>query len=647
MATNPDRDTEQRVYDSEFLKFLARPPEPLVPQLPPRLRRVAVEPTSSPFAWREIATPQLTTLQRMSSVFKRKIPVAKPTPASYEVTLDVSRQVLRLKVPKEIEWDARQEAVEARLFPSFAEAPVDVLKFAPAAALALKAKQFDDGLYATVEMAADSGLGRFPAKNDFLLRLLQALTTDGDQAAASILTAAARLRGQAPQVSDEVAWQAEALQREFLADELRSKVLGFYTWSEELSRIFRRDRMLQAEIKEPAARAFATALSRNSDLLTAYDSHLRLAEKLTNPLAWNDLRELAVALKEGRGPIFPKRMSLYPPSRAYETDLVTELYGNRPIPDGFNLAEEMMKRVRSGEIDLTPKPTSGWYDHQTHALEALVVPERMPEGNHLSFDESYRMELAGLFKALLALTRETHIKQLEATMVGAALPARESKELLCISPGLTLEPLPTYYLRRSRSYCFVNEVLEQAFGEQGLDEMRRMTADGPVNLSLGEELRLMRALFRGAYLEACRELGMTPEANPGIGESDANSDRATLGAWLASVRKDPDLGNDVRMMVPIFYDVVRKKTKVWVVLGVATKPLTVSYATPPVIKQITGPDGQLLKPDDVEVEFTADFHQTAYFATAELYVTRLLDRKEFRGHCDRHKTYEAIISRLN
>jgi hypothetical protein len=39
-------------------------------------------------------------------------------------------------------------------------------KFAPAALLALKAKRFDDGLYACVEMAADTGLGRLAARKD-------------------------------------------------------------------------------------------------------------------------------------------------------------------------------------------------------------------------------------------------------------------------------------------------------------------------------------------------------------------------------------------------------------------------------------------------------------------------------------------------
>lgn len=268
-------------------------------------------------------------------------------------------------------------------------------------------------------------------------------------------------------------------------------------------------------------------------------------------------------------------------------------------------------------------------------------------GKHLTLNESYREELAGLFKALLALTRETHIKQLAVPLYGSAMGPRPLKVKLDIAPDLTLEPSATYYFRRARSYQFVHGVLERSFGPEGLEKMRRLTPDGPVNLPLAEEIHLMQALFHGAYLQACREIGMTPGSQPGLGSGkDANAHRAILKAWLASIRKDPDLGKDVRRMVPIFYDLGRRKTKVWMVLGIATKPLAVSYLTRPLVKGMKGPDRRDVKSSDVEVNFTFDYHRTAYFATAEVYVTCLLDRNEFREHCARHKTYRAIVSKL-
>jgi len=260
----------------------------------------------------------------------------------------------------------------------------------------------------------------------------------------------------------------------------------------------------------------------------------------------------------------------------------------------------MVKRLRDGTVDLKPNPASRWYDYQTYALQALAVLERMPEGNYLILNQSYREELAELFKALLALTRETHVKQLITPLLAAAAGSRPLKEKLYIKPNLTLEPLATYYFRRARSYQFVNDVLERSLGPEALEKMHLLTADGPVNLPLGEEIRLMQALFHGAYLptlQACAEIGMTPQSAPDLGDGkDATTDRAILSAWLASIRKDPDLGEDVRMMVPIFYDLGRRKTKVWMVLGIATKPLMVSYATPPLVKGISGPGRRDVEP---------------------------------------------------
>jgi hypothetical protein len=628
---NPDRETGQPTYDSEFLKSIRSAPASAGPELAPGERKAICS----------VAEAQPTGLRvRLFS--------SQPKPGNYEVTLDTSRQVLRLDIPADYKYDlpSKEKSDEPALYPSFAEAGLDASKFAPAAVLALKAKQFDDGLYACVEMAADAGFGRLAARKDFLLRLLQAVGSV-ERTAASILTAAARLGGQQVQVSAEIETRAEALQREFLADELRSKVLGFYTWNEELARVFRRDRMLQTEVQEAAARAIATVLSGNDELLSAYTSHLRLAEQLTNPFARADLRELSRALREGRTMDCPRGVSLFPPSRAHETELINRLYGEQPIPEGFDLADEMVRRLRAGTLDLKPNRASGWYDHQTYALQPLAVPEGMPEAKHLTFNDSYCKELAGLFRALLALTRETHIKQLELPRCASAMGPKPVKVKLYIAPDLTVEPLATYYLRRARSYQFVRDVLERSFGPEVLEKRRRLTADGPVNLPLGEEIDLIQTLFLGAYQQACGEIGMMAEPEGDLGNrKDAKARRATLKAWLESIPKDPDLGKDVRMMVPIFYDLGRQETKVWMILGIATKPLSVSYATPPIVKGIKGPDGRGVKSRDVEVNFALDYHQAAYFATAEAYVTRLLDRAEFREHCARHKTYQAIVSNL-
>ena len=44
---------------------------------------------------------------------------------------------------------------------------------------------------------------------------------------------------------------------------------------------------------------------------------------------------------------------------------------------------------------------------------------------------------------------------------------------------------------------------------------------------------------------------------------DTDSDAAWFRSWLERCNEDPDLGRDARMMVPVFHDLGREKTKVW------------------------------------------------------------------------------------
>ena len=107
--------------------------------------------------------------------------------------------------------------------------------------LAVKAKLFDDGLYAAAELVSQ------PSKAALLSALARLSPT---------VTAAARLGGIAVDETPE----ARDLAAAFLDDERASKPLGFYTWHEELARIFRQDRMLQSELEANEAAALAFAL---------------------------------------------------------------------------------------------------------------------------------------------------------------------------------------------------------------------------------------------------------------------------------------------------------------------------------------------------------------------------------------------------
>jgi hypothetical protein len=141
MAANPNLETGQPTYDSEFLKSIRTAPASTGAALAPGERKVICS----------VAETQPTRL-------RERLFSSQPKPGNYEVTLDTSRQVLRLDIPEDYKYDFRskEQSDEPSLYPSFTEAGVDASKFAPAVVLALKAKQFDDGLYACVEMAADN-----------------------------------------------------------------------------------------------------------------------------------------------------------------------------------------------------------------------------------------------------------------------------------------------------------------------------------------------------------------------------------------------------------------------------------------------------------------------------------------------------------
>jgi hypothetical protein len=495
------------------------------------------------------------------------------------------------------------------------------------ALLAHKAKQFDDGLYAAVELAAGKGAGHLTGKEVLLAGLATQLAGGpAEPAVVTVLAASALGTAGTRRLPEPMAGAvAEAIAR-FEDDVDASKPLGFYTWSEDLARVFRRDRLLQQELKgERGIAAVAGALREQAELRTAYSAHLELAARLTNALVPElpDLRRLLASPVQATP---PGGVCFFPPSRAHETDLVMRLYGDSPIPDGFSLADEMLQRIRAGTIDLTPSAASGWYDWQSWALETLAAPDRAPEARKLSLSDRYRAWLADLFRALLALTRETH--KLVVPRPGAAAPRREIK----IAPELRVEPVPTFYLRRALGYRFVRGVLEGAFGARALSGMKRLRANGPVEARLADELQEIEELFLGAYAASSADLGLSPD-----GDAKAAASLPAFLGWRHRITEDPDLSTDARMMVPLFYDLGRRQTKVLAFLGWTERPISAAFATPPAVE---------VSDTDMQVGFTRQYARLSYPVTAEVYVSKLLDRGEMRALCDAKKTRRSLVDAL-
>jgi hypothetical protein len=570
-----------------------------------------------------------------------------------DVRVDLASQVLQLDTPEE-KWfglrgttGSEMAAQEAPIRPTVADPGLPPLDFVSLSMLVLKAKLFDDRLCASIELAAQRGRGTFTGKADLLRQLGLRLTESAEARksggnACSLLLAAGRLGkgvGKANQV-----WESQVanVEKEFLADPLRSRPIGFYTWSEDLRAIFQQDRLLGSPLQgQDGILAIFRALSSDLRLWTAYKKSLELNERLTNPTGGDGMRSLLGLAQSNLDRLLRQQFAFFPRSDSHETWLIQHLYGNRPIPAGFDLADEMIRRIREGSLKLAPAENSGWYDYVSWTLEPLVVPERMTEAVRLRFQESYRKQLLALFKAALAFARETHIKQLQVLEVGSRVAPPPKKVKIMLRPRLTVEPLATYCERRTRAYRFLRGVLEGTFGEEAWADIPWVTAAGVTQGTLGPELDAMEGLFNGARATICAELGVDL---PSLAGRSDKADAVRFQTWARSLPNDPDLGQDARMMVPVFYDLQLQKTKVWVLLGWSQRSLEVEFVTPPRVDVFK--DGNTAPESGYEVIFGKNWYRIPYPVTAEAYVSQVLDREAFRRHCDRYRTQADILQHL-
>jgi hypothetical protein len=208
-----------------------------------------------------------------------------------------------------------------------------------------------------------------------------------------------------------------------------------------------------------------------------------------------------------------------------------------------------------------------------------------------------------------------------------------------------LEPLATFYLRRAQSYAFVRTVLTEALGEDALAKMHRQTQEGPVAASLAAELDEVESLFRGAHVIASRQLGRVEEADRAADPKQADLNSSAFLAWAAAAN-DPDISRDARMMVPVHTDAAGKRIKVWCLLGWEPKRSWLSYAKQPLVSAADASGKDVNPSEKFEVVYGTQWLDLASPIFAEVWVTKLLNRDEFRRHCDTYVTPSVILANL-
>lgn len=568
--------------------------------------------------------------------------------------LNASEAVIRLDVPI-VKPDVEERLLV--LHPSYASA----MRNMPSARAILpsvnlldgKAKQFDDGLYAAIDLAHYQGVkGKLESHAQLIKRMAD--KAGKSSIAAPFLAAGLELAGVKIEIDDVAA--KERLLVAFQNDEVASKPIGFYGWNAQLSELFRFMRYFQRQFGGTDARALAipqalaAILSGDGNLLADYRRVLAFYARLSNPAHCLSLVDIsgvksldmnAVSRLTRKKQVANSTVAVFPPGTAKETVLFEKLFPTG-VPPNADLMKELVRRVRAGEVDLRPNAGSGWYDYQAHALETLLLPEKGAEKDKLLLTREYKARMLEAFKALMTKRRETHVRNLSLAEKGIK---REPPPLeVTVSPRLRVEPAPTYYLRTARAYAFLANVLEAAIGKQALRGLHGLKQDGKRTNNLHTELLWMRDAFYGLYLISAEDIGM--KASFAAGEPvDEDHCYRIASAWLAKVIDDADLAADTRVAVPVYVDPLRGVTRLWITLGVRLAKLDAGYVRPPRIKPAQGDgDWALVTPGKLK---GADYLIAVdEFAEVELNGLRTLSREELRAICDREKTKEAIVAAL-
>lgn len=543
----------------------------------------------------------------------------------WSVLLDLRSQKLHLDA-EDPEYCFRKDAL-ARVIPPIRNG-FEPGHFVSASMMVLKAKQFDDGVYAAVELAAQSGLGKISSKRELLRSIATELNkqkTSSD--VAPTILAAAQLGKINVSPNSSISGAVTKKLTEFNSRPEQSKPIGFYTWTDQLEQIFLQDRMLQSELKGASGIASLTRLlNKNKERSAAYRNYLSLVNGLSNPFREKSLFDKPTSANEG--------LYFFPPTESPEFNLLKRRFGGKPVPEDFDVFDELISDIEKGKLSLRPKPNSGWYDYQCWALEPLVKPGGTAEAKKLEFGLGYRQQLRELFRCGLALSRETQIKNL-ACGSGSGCGGYCYKIEVC--PELSVEPLGTMYYRRAVGYNFLRKVLARSFGEDTLNKMHRKKENGESKLGLGEELRQMETLFAGAYRQSANEIGLPLQSLQKIdGRPILESAAAAFRQWSAKATQDPDLQVDARMMVPVFYDPEKKRTKVWAFLGWQENYLHATFSKNPDIIEIRNAKRNPMEPLPA-VEFCGSGYPAYYPVVQEFYTEKILNRKEFRALCDRNK----------
>lgn len=584
------------------------------------------------------------TYLRNDSLSALSLPVFDPSmgvlDARYGHYINKSAAIFRIDVPG---YDSSKEPGLDKLYPSVSRAQASTSdNVLPSInVIDAKAKQFNDGLYAAMDLSYYKGIAAVLTSHVTLVKALyQKLTNDSAKA---FLAAGLSLSDSS--AGGFNAALADRFLADFLSNEVRYKPIGFYTWNVELEKLFKFMRYFQKTFGWNGIVAdMVSALESDSSILTKARAVDRFYSNLTNPLSYVSMALLAESncnpsqqglahVADSLGCPHKDAAALFAPSTSVETELFNAIFPVG-VPPGVNMMNELIKAIQNGTVDLMPKPETGWYGRQVYALETFLLPSKGEEHSKLLLTENYKKRLLEAFKAIITTQRETHVRQLTGVTIG------NSEEIGKFMPHFRVEPGCTYFLRTALAYAFLKEFLGASVGQAALQSLHGLTEIGARDKDLWTELEYMRALYHGLYLVAAEDIGMKPAQSPSGWPSA--SDKSTAETWLNAWSGDPDLQADARVSVPMYAG--DAYTRMWGTFGIRLCHFSASYAVPPRFRYSNSQDW--LKVDSSECDTAKYLIPVLEFGEFRLNGKHVLTRLEFRSICDRYSTKDAIIKAL-
>ncbi|MCD6398839.1 MAG: hypothetical protein J7L08_02855 [Candidatus Aenigmarchaeota archaeon] len=415
-----------------------------------------------------------------------------------------------------------------------------------------KVKGFIDGVYAAVEeyIAVE---GHAHSRPDLLYSLKKRIN---HEVARNYIDAAIAM------IDDSVDGDAAKIARE---SEDVSLVHGFYDRTPTLRKAFKQIKVLQSppsrftekedeKIDKEAMKAMRDAMKENKELYEQYKNISDIYAKMSNKTMSVD--------------------ALFPPAVLPDQEFLLKLSDETQSDITEGLAKAVIKAMKGGELDYTPKDDSGLYIWQMYEVQALAK-RNTPEFEKYIPDEEYEKVLDGEAEGQFIATRDTHIAHTDyrRILLGASLTERPIE----ITPELYVEPLVEIYNRMERSLQFLEKSIASTIGDEFLDTKRILHTGKRAKKTMREEFTDMKTLLRGLSTLSKESIHMTYEP-----EDSAEEDIKYAKKWLSEIEEDVDINRDMSAFVPLMRETSGDRWIAHVIGGFELVPLEVEYGEKPI-----------------------------------------------------------------